>query len=89
MVDGSMNYLEGALELVSLRHEIGAYENDPDFVAFIAVAYEIDNLPIRNSRKQWSRNTLERHKLEIQQSIEWAKEFSLENCKSLAKRYNI
>ncbi len=89
MLDGSMNYLEGALELLSLREEVGVYENDPDFVAFVAVSSEIDSLPIEGHPKHWSKDVVARHELEIQESITWAKEVSLENCKSLAKRYTV
>lgn len=88
MIDGSMNYLEGSLKLLSLREEVGAYENDPDFVAFVAVASEIHRLPIRQSHECWSVEDLECDEAEINESIEWAKEFSLDNCKSLVKRYN-
>ena len=87
MIDGNINYLAGALELLSLRDEVGAYANDPDFLAFVAVAAEINNLPGELSRIPWSKSALKKHETEIQQSIAWAKEFSLENCKSLAKRF--
>lgn len=89
MIEGDMDYLEGALELLSLREEIGAYANDPDFIAFVAVASEVDSLPIGPSRKHWSKEALARHQTEIQESTEWAKEISLENCKSLARRFKV
>ncbi|WP_200882647.1 DUF2489 domain-containing protein [Methylobacter sp. BBA5.1] len=88
MLDGTINYLEGAIELSSLRHEVEVPEDDPDFIAFTAIASEIDYLPIGAARQYWSKDALERHEPEIQESITWAKEFSLKQCKSLAERFS-
>ena len=87
MLEGTIHYLEGALELSSLRHEVDVAEDDPDFNAFVAVASEIDHLPIGASKQQWSKESLERHEPEIQETIKWAKEFSLNQCKSLVERF--
>ena len=88
MLDGSIHYLEGAVELSSLRFEIGLPEHDPDFLAFTAVASEIDHLPLGKARQYWSQEALNKHELEIEQSINWAKEFSLSNCKSIIERFS-
>jgi hypothetical protein len=88
ILDGSIHYLEGAVELSSLRFEIGLPENDPDFLAFTAVASEIDHLPLGTARQYWSQEALNKHELEIEQSINWAKEFSLSNCKSIIERFS-
>jgi hypothetical protein len=87
MLDGSVQYLEGSIELASLRHDVGAYENDPDFMPFVAVLSRIDSLEIDTSRQQWSKGVTPGDELEIQKAVEWAKEFSLSQCKSLAKRF--
>ncbi len=87
MIDGSINYLLGSIELSSLREEIGAYENDPDFVVFNAVLCEIHNLPFETTGQEWLTTAIINHETQINESIEWAKEISLEQCKSLAKRY--
>lgn len=34
MLNGEVNFLEGAVELASLRHEAEVDENDPDFNGF-------------------------------------------------------
>ena len=88
MLDGSIHYLEGAVELSSLRFEIELPENDYDFLAFTAVASEIDHLPLGTARQYWSQEALNKHELEIEQSIKWAKEFSLSNCKSIIERFS-
>ena len=88
MLDGSVHYLEGAIELSSLRFEVGLSEGDKDFLAFTGVASEIDHLPIGAPRQYWSQEALDRHEPEIQQSIKWAKEVSLPECKSIVARFN-
>ncbi len=88
MLDGSIHYLEGAIELSSLRFEVEVPEDDQDFIAVVAVASEIDNLPIGAPRQYWSKEALERHEPEVQKSIKWAKEFSLPQCKSLSERFS-
>jgi hypothetical protein len=87
MLDGTVHYLEGTFELASLRHEIEVQENDEDLIVFVAVASEIDHLPIGEPRKYWSAEALARHEPEIVKAIEWAKEFSLSKCKSLVERF--
>ncbi|WP_444904984.1 DUF2489 domain-containing protein [Microbulbifer sp. CnH-101-E] len=88
MIDGSIHYLEGAIELSLLRFEVGLPEDDKDFLAIAGVASEIDHLPIGTSRQYWSNEALERHEPEIQQSIKWAKEVSLSECISIVARFN-
>lgn len=88
MLDGSVHYLEGAIELSSLRFEVGLPESDPDFLAFLGVASEIDHLPIGVARQYWAQEALIQHEPEIQQSIEWAKKVSLSECKSIIERFS-
>ncbi len=88
MLDGSVHYLEGAIELSSLRFEVGLPEDDKDFLAFTLVASEIDYLPIGAPRQYWAQEALERHEPEMQKSIKWAKEVSLFECKSIVARFN-
>lgn len=88
MIDGSIQYLEGAIELSALRFEVGLPEDDKDFLAFTGVSSETDHLPIGSVRQYWSQEALERHEPEIQQSIKWAKEVSLSECKSIVARFS-
>ena len=88
MIEGTIDYLEGAIELSSLRHEVYLPSDDKDFLAFTGVASEIDHLPIGAQRQHWSEKALERHEPDIQRAIKWAKEVSLPECKSIVERFN-
>lgn len=88
MLDGSINYLEGAIKLASLRFEIEVGEDDGDFLAFTGISSEIDHLPLGSAREFWSTKALESHEPEIQRAVKWAKEVSLSECKSIAERFS-
>jgi len=88
MLNGDVPFLEGAIELASLRHEAAVEESDPDFLPFVAIASEIDNLPIGEMRKNWSHEALIKHQPEIDDAIIWAKKIGTAACKSIAERFN-
>ncbi len=87
MIDGSIHYLEGAIELSSLRFEVGLPDDDKDFLAFTGVASEVDHLPVGAPRQYWSQEALDRHEPDIQQAIKWAKDISLSECRSIVARF--
>lgn len=87
MLNENKNYLEGAIEIASLYHEAEIEKNDTDFNIFIGISSETDHLPIGEMRKNWSKEALENHEAEIQKTTKWAKDISLTQCKSLAKKY--
>jgi hypothetical protein len=65
ILDGSICYLGGAIELASLRFDDGLPEDDPDFLAFSGVSSETDHLPIGQACQYWSKQALEKHEPEI------------------------
>lgn len=87
MIEGNVNYFEGAELLLSLREEAGVYANDPDFVVFVSILNDVDYLRADGYAFDW--HLLEEPSLQKQlaESLEWAKALSLENCQSLVKRY--
>ena len=87
MINGNKNYLEGAVEIVSLYHEAEIEEQNKDFNIFIGIPSETDHLPIGEMRKNWSKEALEKHEAEIQETTKWAKDISLNQCSLLAKKY--
>lgn len=88
MLDGSVDYLEGSIEISSLRFELGAPENDEDLLAFSLISSETDHLPIGSVKLQWSKEALLRLEPEYEKSTRWAKEVSIKNCQNLVERFN-
>ncbi len=87
MLDGTLHYLEGAIELSSLRFAVGVSEDDKDFMAFVVVDSETDHLPVGACRDNWSSAALARLEPEIQQAVEWAKGVSWAACQSIVARF--
>ncbi len=89
MIDGSLNYFQGAEAILALRDELGIYANDPDFVVFVGVLSEIEYLRGDAGEFNWELLDDPALKKQISESLAWAKSISLENCKSLARRYSV
>lgn len=88
MLNGAIPYLQGAIQLEALRHRVGAYENDPDFMPFVAILSEIHSLPFDAFSIPWREQDIKKYSEEIAASTEWAKEISSAQCQSLLRRYS-
>jgi hypothetical protein len=88
MLDGSIQYLEGAIQLSSLMFELEIEYDDKDFLAFDAVSSETHNLPLGSARQHWASDALASKEIEIKKAIVWAKEISLAECKSIVERFS-
>jgi hypothetical protein len=59
ILDGKLSVIEGSRALASYAHDIVLdWSADPDFVVFGAIASETDDLPIGESRRNWSAQAL-------------------------------
>jgi len=88
MLDGSVNYFQGAETILALREETGVYANDPDFVVFVGVLSEIEYLRDDSGSFDWALLKDPALQQQIAGSLAWAKDISLENCKSLVRRFS-
>lgn len=89
MLGGQLNFLEGARVLSSLRHEAAVRDNDPDFMALVAIDSETDALPIGAVRQYWSKEALEKLESECKDAEVWARKFGTEACESLIRRFHV
>ncbi|MBL4606356.1 MAG: hypothetical protein JKY01_00810 [Pseudomonadales bacterium] len=88
MLDGNLNYLLGAEQLVALRDDFGVYANDPDFVVFIAVSSELEVLRNNGVAVGESSAYSASDASKVSESLAWARDISLSQCESLVKRYS-
>jgi hypothetical protein len=88
MLNGELNFLEGAIELASLRNEAEVDLNDPDFMVFVVIDSETDHLPIGAPREHWSTDALVKHQAKIDAANTWAKKIGMSACQSLAGRFH-
>lgn len=88
ILEGNVDVLEGFHLLASLRWEVGVDASDADFIVFVAISSEIDNLPIGEVRRYWSAEALERLEPELQAAIAWAMPMAVPACRSVVRRFS-
>jgi hypothetical protein len=88
MLGGEIPFLEGAIELASLRREAAVEEYDADFMVFVTIESETDHLPTDLTKAHWSKEALVKHQAELDAAIIWAKETGTNACKSLVRRFH-
>ncbi len=89
MLEGSFSFLEGARTLSALRFEAAVREDDSDFMTFVAIDSETDDLPLGDVCKYWSKEALDKLDPEIKEAEEWAKNFGFKACESLVRRFHV
>lgn len=89
MLSGKRSFLEGARLLSSLRHEAAVYDDDADFMVFVAIDSETDSLPIGAVRQYWSSEALEKLDTEIIEAELSAKRLGGDACESLILRFHV
>jgi len=87
MLAGQLSFLSGSRTLATLRHEAGVRDDDADFMTFVAIDSETDELPIGQVREYWDSAALEKLEPEIQAAEGWAKEIGKSACVALIARY--
>lgn len=85
---GQLDYILGARQLVALRYSVEVPENDPDFLAFVAIDSETDALPFGSVRAQWDPSALARLEPELARARNWAREFGETAFRSIVERFS-
>jgi hypothetical protein len=79
--------IEGARLLEKLRLTVSRNDFDPDFLPFVAIADETDNLPIGQERNFWASTALQEKDKEIQQAEEHYRDKAFAACRVLLTRF--
>jgi hypothetical protein len=58
VISGDLSILLAARDLSRLRFSVGSDEWDPDFIPFVAIDSETDQLPIGQVREHWAPEAL-------------------------------
>ena len=86
ILSGEIGVIAGARQLCGLGHQIGA-DRDPDFLFFIGVDSESDDLPIGEIRKHWNPDALLDKDAELAAYEARVRERALTACRSLIEKY--
>ena len=94
MLNEEIGVIAGSRILCSLEHElfhreVGWFQNEEDFIPFVAINSETDHLPVDYERKNWSVEALQRKDKEIEKAEASHKEDAFEACRKLIERFDM
>ena len=69
ILSGESGIVAGARQLARLRFDVGA-EHDSDFIFFVAVDSESDDLPLGEVRSHWNADVLKEKDAELQKKLD-------------------
>jgi hypothetical protein len=89
MLAGELSFMEGAVEVASLRTQIGGLaDRDEDFDAFVVISSETDHLPLQAQRHLWSERALASLAPDLERVQQWASGFAPQSCMNLITRFS-
>lgn len=94
MLNEEIGVIAGSRILCGLEHELfqseaGWFQNDADFIPFIAINSQTDHLPIDYERKNWSVEALQRKDKEIEKAEAAHQDDALAACRILIARFDM
>ncbi len=88
LLAGRIGVLEAARQIDALRGDrVGLDELDPDFVTFLAIDSETDDLPVGESRRDWAADALAEKDIEIARCEELYRRQAVESASHLVARF--
>lgn len=85
---GELGVIAGARAINRLRHDTVADPLDPDFLRFVAIDSDTDDLPVEAAeRAHWDPEALAAKEAEIAEAEEHWREAVLEGCQRLIARF--
>ena len=87
MLAHEIGFLVGARTLAALHPEAGVADDDADFLAFVGIDSETDDLPLGEQRLHWDAQALARLEPDIEAAEEWAWDFGEKACLALIERF--
>jgi hypothetical protein len=88
LIEGRLGVIEASRQFCYLRSWFRA-ESDPDFVTFVGIDSETDQLPLGEVRKHWASEALEEKDIAIQQSETLYRSQAIEAARNLVKKYEV
>ena len=87
ILSNKVRLIEGARLLVSLRPTVTRDDFDPDFIPFIALTSETDDLAVGNEREFWASDALLKKDKEIQEVETAYRNKIFSACEAIIKRF--
>jgi hypothetical protein len=88
LLTGRIGVIEAARQINAFRGDrVGLDEFDPDFVTFLAIDSETDDLPVVETRDHWAADALAQKDLEISRCEELHRARAFEAASHLVARF--
>jgi hypothetical protein len=87
ILDGRIGVIEASRRLSSLRFGVGGDEWDPDFLTFVGIDSETDDLPVGQARQHWAPDALAKKDAEIARCEKLYREPAREAASHLVARF--
>jgi hypothetical protein len=87
ILDGRVGVIEASRSLVALRFEVAVDEWDPDFITFVGIDSETDDLPVGQARQHWASDALAQKAPEIARCEDLYREPAREAAAHLVARF--
>jgi hypothetical protein len=88
LLDGRIGVIDAARQINAFRGDrVALDEFDPDFVTFLAIDSETDDLPVGDVRRHWAADVLAQKDLEIARCEELYRSQALEAASHLVARF--
>jgi hypothetical protein len=87
ILDGRIGVIEASRALVALRFEVAVDERDPDFITFVGIDSETDDLPVGQTRQHWAPDALAKEDQEIARCEALYREPAREAASHLVARF--
>jgi hypothetical protein len=88
MLCGELSFLDGAVEVSRLKHEVGGVsDDDADFDVFVLIASETDRLPLKKFQHLWAAEALEKIHPDLERAEKWASGICQDECRNLLSRF--
>jgi hypothetical protein len=88
LIEGRIGVIEASRQFSYYRSWFRA-QDDPDFMTFVAIDSDTDNLPVGAVRQKWAIEVLEKKDIEIQHSEALHRSHATEAARNLVKKYAV
>jgi hypothetical protein len=85
---GELGLIEGSRLLCSLRSRVSSLDHDPDFLPFVEIDSETDDLPVGNLRQHWASDALVSKDQKIQAAEAFYHGVAFAACERLLVRFS-
>ena len=90
MLAGELSFWEGSIKMAPLRWCIDDVEEfDDDFLAFVLISSETEQLPAPAQRPLWNQEVIKELEAKLIATEKWAVSIATQACENIIKRFDI